>query len=315
MKTGLAGLNKALYPDCGLRRGLTYLINGLTNRGKSLGLAHLLSSVPLYNKPVLRDKSKIPTVVLMSAEDSLGVIFKRMFELFSIAKTGVKPSFFESSSDEVVKCIIDTFSENGWSFQFFRVNPSHDNIKEIQQRIRKLELKGHEVIFAAYDYLAMADLAGCSGDSKSDKLQDLFRRFKNFFGSRGAINITPHQLNPDAKKHIRELDDDSEIYFAKYVGGKSMTDGSTKLTNEVDVEITFHVAKLSNNECYFTYYVGKQRAEGSQESDRFGIYPLHPELGLVHDVNLPKSTYRKSLTHKSEANGGGADFDDLEMAA
>lgn len=311
IKTGLAGLNEALFPDCGIRRGLMYMIEALTNRGKSFGLGHLLASVPLYNKPLLRNKAKIPTVLLMSAEDSLGLIFKRMYELFVTAKTGVKPDFFESTTEEVVKVIIDTFHENGWAFKFYRVNPSHDNIYEIMQRVRTLELKGHEIIVAAYDYLAMADLTGCTGESRSDKLQNLYNRARNFFTSRGAAFLTPHQLNPDAKKFIREQDDDSEIYFIRDVGGKSMTEGSTKLTNEVDVVIGLHVAKLQNNECWFTGYVGKKRGEGAKESDRFFIYPLHETNGLVHDVNFEKKTYRKSLQHRSEAMGGGTDFDDM----
>lgn len=312
IKTGLAGLNEALYPDCGLRRGLMYMIEALTNRGKSFALAHLIASVPLYNKPVLRNKAKIPTVVLMSAEDSLGLIFKRMFELFITAKTGVKPDFFASTTEQVVETIIATFHENGWAFKFYRVNPSHDNIYEIMQRIRSLELKGHEIILGAYDYLAMADLQGCSGESRSDKLQNLYNRARNFFTSRGSIFLTPHQLNPDAKKFIREQDDDSEIYFIRDVGGKSMTEGSTKLTNEVDCVLGIHVAKLQNNECWFTGYVGKMRGEGAQETSRFFIYPLCPTNGLVHDINFEKKIFRRSLTQRSEAMGGGADFDDME---
>lgn len=311
IKTGLAGLNEALYPDCGLRRGLMYMIEALTNRGKSFGLAHFIASVPLYNKPILRNKTKIPTVVLMSAEDSLGLIFKRMYELFVTAKTGVKPNFLEATTEEVVNTIIETFAENGWAFKFYRVNPSHDSIQEIMQRIRTLELKGHEIIVAAYDYLAMADLTGCQGESRSDKLQNLYNRARNFFTSRGAVFLTPHQLNPEAKKFIREQDDDSEAYFIRDVGGKSMTEGSTKLTNEVDCVIGLHVAKLQNNECFFTGYVGKMRGEGAQESARFFIYPLDPHNGLVHDVNFEKKTFRRSLAQRSEAMGGGSDFDDM----
>lgn len=312
IKTGLAGLNEALAPDYGLRRGLMYMIEALTNRGKSFGLAHFIASVPLYNKPQLRNKTKIPTVVLMSAEDSLGLIFKRMYELFVTAKTGTKPDFFAATTDEVVETIISTFTENGWAFKFYRVNPTHDNIHEIMQRIRTLELKGHEIIVAAYDYLAMADLTGCVGESRSDKLQNLYNRARNFFTSRGAAFLTPHQLNPDAKKYIREQDDDSEVFFIRDVGGKSMTEGSTKLTNEVDCVIGIHVAKLQNNDCFFTGYVGKMRGEGAQESQRYFMYPLDPVNGLVHDVNFEKKIFRRSLSRSSEAMGGGVDFDDME---
>ena len=102
VKTGLIGFNNALGPDFGLRRGLMYMIEALTNRGKSFSLAHFIASIPLYNKPVLRNKTKIPTVVLMSAEDSLGLIFKRMYEIFVTAKTGTKPDFFATNTNDVV---------------------------------------------------------------------------------------------------------------------------------------------------------------------------------------------------------------------
>lgn len=309
VKTGLVGFNNALGPDFGLRRGLMYMVEALTNRGKSFSLAHFIASVPLYNKPVLRDKSKIPTVILMSAEDSLGLIFKRMYEIFVTAKTGIKPDFFEATTEEATKVIMDTFKENGWHFVFYRVNPSHDNIHELQQRIRDLESRGHEIVLCAYDYLAMMDLTGTTGESRSDRLQDLYRRARNFFSSRGSIFITPHQLSPDAKKFIRESDEDSEAYFIRDVGGKSMTEGCTKLTNEVDCVFGIHVAKFSNGENWLTYYCGKMRGEGAPESERFGMYPLDPLNGLIHDINLEKSTFRKSLAHRSEAMGGGEDFD------
>lgn len=302
LKTGLQGINIALGPDFGFRRGLCYLINALTNRGKSFFLAHLLASFVLYNKPVLRDKSKIPTIFFCSAEDSMGLILRRMFEIFVTVKTGERPDFFNYSSKEVVDKIIEVFNENGWNFAFFRVDPSHDNIIELKARVRNLEMMGYEIIVGAYDYLAMMDLKGTHGESRSDKLQDLMRQFRNFFIARGAVCITPHQLNPKAKDLLRENDDESEIRFVKEVGGNSMTEGSTKLTNEVDVEMTVHVAKLINDEVYFTYFIGKIRGEGSAISDRYGFYKLEQGTkekmgrGLVHDIYDKKPAFRKTLT-------------------
>lgn len=309
IRTGLSGLNEALGPDFGFKRGLAYMVEALTNRGKSLSLGHIIASIPMYNRPCLRDKTRIPTVVLMSAEDSLGLIIKRMYELFVINKTGAKPDFFEKTTDEVIDTILKTFEENGWSFKFYRVNPSNDTIYTIQDRIRGLIRKGHEIIFTAYDYLGMANLSGCLGESRSDKLQDLYRRGRNFFSSIGSVFITPAQLNPDAKKFIRELDDESEVYFIKNVGGKSMTEGSTKLTNEMDVVIGIHVAKLENGSAFWTYYVGKVRGDGAPEADRFGIYPLDPILGLVHDINFEKKTFRKTI---GALGGNAAEGDDFE---
>ena len=127
------------------------------------------------------------------------------------------------------------------------------------------------------------ELDGILGDSKSDRLQLLIRKMRAFTMARGIAFVTPHQLNPDAKKLLRESDDESEIYFAREVAGKSMTETSTKITNEVDVEITIHVAKTDIKN-YFTFCVGKQRGEGCDPRDRFGIYDLDPVIGLVHDI-------------------------------
>lgn len=301
LKSPFQGINNALGPDFGFRRGLFYLINALTNRGKSFFLAHLLSGFVLYNKPKLRDKSKIPTIFFCSAEDSMGLILRRMFEIFVTAETGERPDFFNYTSQQVVDKIVEVFTRNGWNFAFYRVDPSHDNIIELKNRVRNLELLGHEIIVAAYDYAGMMDLKGTHGESRSDRLQDLIRQMRNFFIARGAVGITPHQLNPKAKELLRENDDESEIRFVREVGGNSMTEGSTKLTNEVDIEMTVHVAKLMNDEAFLTYFIGKIRGEGSAISERYGFYKLEqgtkekPGRGLVHDIN-GKPGYRKTLT-------------------
>ncbi|AUR80942.1 DnaB-like replicative helicase [Vibrio phage Aphrodite1] len=310
LKLGLQGMNRALWPDCGLRRGKFYLINALTNRGKSFGLGHVVASVGLYNKPMLRDRSRIPTVLLDSAEDALDVIIERIYKLIMVNKTGEVGDFATTPAAEIAKVIIDAFAENGWVLKINRVNPTEDNYYNITDRIRKLEMKGHEIIFYAYDYLAMADLKGMTGETKGDKLQDLYRRTRAFMVNRGIAFVTPHQLSPEAKKHLREADDESELYFAREVGGKSMTETSTKITNEVDYEFTFHVAKPGGDKAYFTWSLGKARGgEGSPMSDRFGIYDLDPTKGLVHDIN-GKNQCRRSFKVQLDADGN--EFDDFD---
>lgn len=304
IKIGLQGLNRALAPDYGFRRSKFYLINALTNRGKSFGLGHIVGSVGLYNKPLLRDKSKIPLAILDSAEDALDVIIERIYKLCMVNMTGEVGDFANTEASIIAGVIIKAFSENGWVLKINRVNPVEDNYYHSTDRIRKYELKGYEPIFWAYDYLAMMDLKGMTGETKGDKLQDLYRRKRGFIVNRGICYVTPHQLSPEAKKHLRESDDDSELYFAKEIGGKSMTETSTKLTNEVDGELTFHVAKTSDNRAYFTFFLGKFRSgdSGSQLSDRFGVYNLDPIKGLVHDIN-GKNQCRKSFKHILDENG------------
>lgn len=313
--TPFQGLNKGLQPDGGLKRGKMYLLNALTNRGKSFTVGHLLAGIPLYNRPMLRDKSKIPTVVLDSAEDTLDLILNRMFKLFYVNKYDLKPDdpikdIFSSTAEEVVELISNTFKENGWRLIINHIEANQDNFNAMCARIRKLERSGHEVIAYFYDYLAMMELDGMTGDTKGDKLQMLYRKSRSFMISRGICFCTPHQLSPDAKRYLRESDDESEIYFAKDVAGKSMTETSTKLTNEVDGEITIHVAKTDVKN-YWTFCIGKQRAEGCDPKDRYGIYDICPKFGLKHDIR-GKPQFRRNLQTKLDENGNPVStFDDF----
>lgn len=316
IKLGIQGINRGLGPDQGLRRGKTYLWNALTNRGKSLMMGHAIASCGLYNKahPMLRNKSKIPTIVLDSAEDGIELILNRMYNLVCVARTGKLVEFGKATSEEIFKTITEAFIENGWYFIFNQIEPNKDNYANFCARIRKLEMKGHEVIFYVYDYLAMMELDGILGDSKSDRLQMLLRKCRAFTAARGVCFNTPHQLNPDAKRLLRESDDDSEIYFAQMVAGKSMTETSTKLTNEVDAEITIHVAKTSTGN-YFTYAIGKIRGDAGDPAFSFGIYDLDPVLGLVHDIN-GKPKCRKKITHRLDDSGNSIPGeDDFDIAA
>lgn len=309
IKLGIQGINRGLGPDQGLRRGKTYLWNALTNRGKSLMMGHAIASAALYNKPtpMLRNKTKIPTIVLDSAEDGIELIIARMYKLFAAAKFKEVKDFQDATATEIMELITTSFIENGWFFIFNQIEPNKDCYNNFCARIRKLESKGHEIIMYVYDYLAMMELDGILGDSKSDRLQILLRKCRAFTASRGICFNTPHQLNPEAKKLLRESDDESEIYFAQMVAGKSMTETSTKLTNEVDAEITIHVAKTSTGS-YFTYAIGKIRGDAGDPAFMFGIYDLDQHLGLVHDINEAKPKCRKSINQRFNENG------DLENA-
>lgn len=308
---GLQGMNRALAPDFGLKRGKMYMTPALTNRGKSFNIGHMLAAVGLYNtaKDKLRDKTKIPTVVLDSAEDALDIIIERMYRLVMVNEFGHQGDFKNEKPIEIANTIIRAFSKNGWFLKINRINPTEDNYYNLCDRVRKMEMSGHEIIVYFYDYLAMMDLKGMTGETKGDKLQDLYRRSRTFMATRGIAWVTPHQLSPEAKKQLRESDDDSELNFAKEVAGKSMTETSTKLTNEVDVELTIHVAKTDDDKAYFTFMVGKFRGEGAPLSDRFGVYNIDPVLGLMHDFGK-KNACRKSFKHILDESGNSVpDFD------
>jgi hypothetical protein len=314
MKSGIQGLNIALNPDGGFRRGKMYMIEALTNRGKSLATSHMVASIGLYNKPMLRDKAKIPTILLESAEDTMDLIIMRMYKLALSARHGITSDFQTAENMDIVDAIVSCFKENGWYLIINQIDSSKDSANTMFARCRQLELKGHEIIFWAYDYCGLQNIDKIPGETKSDKLQMHFRKIRGFIIARGICFLTPHQLSPAAKMKLQESDEESEVYFAREVSGKSLTETSTKITNEVDVVITIHVAKTTFK-VYFTFCVGKQRGEGCLPEERFGIYDLHPEKGLEHDIGK-KAAFRRSLTQRLNENGDlENDFDHFGVAA
>lgn len=301
MRLGLQGINEALGPDDGMRRGKFYLINALTNRGKSLTMAHFLASIGLYNKPMLRKQEKIPTLLMDSSEDTMDLIIMRMYKLAMTVGETLEGDFNTAGNEDIVTAIVNCFKANGWFLIINQIEANKDSMQNIFARVRALEMKGHEIIWYGYDYLALVPIDKIPGESKSDKLQILYRRVRSFMIARGICFVTPHQLSPDAKKKLQETDDESEVYFALEVAGKSMTETSTKITNEVDKELTIHVAKTPTRN-YFTYCLGKSRGEGCEPSKRFGIYDIDPVHGLKHDIN-GKPKYRRSLQQKINESG------------
>lgn len=308
LKMGLQGLNEALEPDGGLRRSKFYLIEALTNRGKSFTLSHLTASVGMYNKPMLRNKAKIPTALLESAEDTLDLIIMRMYKLALSIKHDAPSDFQSAEEKDIVTAIVDCFKVNGWFLQINQIDPSKDTYQSMFARIRQMELKGHEIIFWAYDYCGLQNIDKVPGDSKSDKLQVHIRKIRSFIVPRGICFVTPHQLSPEAKKRLQESDEESEIYFIREVAGKSMTETSTKITNEVDCVVGIHVAKTSLKN-YFTACLGKMRGEGCAPEKRFFIYDIDPEKGLKHDIN-GKPAYRRSI--RSRLNEMGEEIDEFD---
>lgn len=310
LRLGLQAINQAFEPDGGMRRSKMYLINALTNRGKSLTMAHFLASIGLYNKPLLRNKAKIPTLLMESSEDTMDLIIMRMYKLALTVKGMYDKDFQTSEAVDIVQTICDCFKENGWFLIINQIEANKDSMQSMFDRVRNLEMKGHEIIWYGYDYLGLVPIDKIPGESKSDKLQILFRRVRSFMIARGICFVTPHQLSPEAKKMLKETDDESEVYFSREVAGKSMTETSTKITNEVDIELTIHVAK-TNTKNYFTGCVGKSRGEGCEPTKRFFIYDIDPVFGLKHDINT-KPGFRRSLQQKITDTGDLVnDFDHL----
>jgi hypothetical protein len=148
----------------------------------------------------------------------------------------------------------------------------------------------------------MIPTTGCIKDGPmGSDLRDLFRRVRNFGSSRKMLVVTPHQLSSDAKRLIRNGVPDVE--FVKEIANKGYYDGSTKLDQEIDLELYIHIAKNGKLK-YLTIQRGKHRLPTTiPEEEMYMLLPFPKKGPISHDINSQKISIR-SFTETGEDNFG-----------
>ena len=186
-----------------------------------------------------------------------------------------------------------------------RIDPTQSSYKHICNYIIELEAEGYEVHLVMLDYLAMVPRTGCTntGATGSD-LRDLFRRIRNFFSARKTTTITPHQLNPEAKRILRS--GIPEVNFVKEVAEKGLTDSCSTLDQEVDLELFIHLFK-HNRETYFAVQRGKHRLPTIVEDDKkFLIYKFPKGMPIPEDIHDPAPSHMRKLPQINQSTEDSA---------
>lgn len=289
LKTGWQGLNRMFQG--GLRLAETVVIAALQHNYKTGFSLSIFRQVAQYNSPAifLKDPKKKPLLLRISFEDSLQTNLQFLYQAFWQNEHGEMPSVKKVAASEMAAYVRERMERNGWHIRMLRVNPSDWTYKDIQNSILELEADGYEVKLLMLDYLAMIPTTGCEQGTMGHDLRDMWRRMRNFCSARDICLVSPHQLSTEAKMLIRE----GRTNFVKEVANKGYYDGTKRLDQEVDLEVTVHVERL-NGEAYLTIQRGKHRLPTIiPETDKYLVLKFTEKGCILDDLDKPDSSLSK----------------------
>lgn len=274
LKTGWHALNR--MTSGGFKRGEFVTIAALQHQYKSGFTTSLFAQIAMNNVPQMIDESKKPLLVLFSLEDDLSVGINFLYKYLYYNEHKEAPDFDKVTPEEASAYIKEKLSINGYHIKMLRIDPTNWSFAQLFSKVIEYEAAGYEIHAAIIDYLSLIPTVGCinAGPGGTD-LRDLFRRVRNFCGSRKITCITPHQLSVDAKQLIRNGEPDST--FVKSLSGKGYYSGSRQLDQEIDLELYVHKAKI-NGTMHLTVGRGKHRGA-----------PIIDESNLYFAMKFPKN--------------------------
>lgn len=310
IRFGYQAINRMLAG--GARPGDNIVIGALPHQYKTGFSLSLFRQVAIYNKPYLKDKTKIPLIVRISFEDCLAMNFDFMYKAFRQNETGIVEDYSNVSIEEKARYVKEKMEVNGFKIKMYRVDPARWGYRDLINLILKLESQGYEVKVLMLDYLQQlpADSLRHSGPTGSE-IRALFRIIRNFTNPRGIVFITPHQLSTEAKQLIRDGRDN----FVKGLPGKGYYDGCKTIDQEVDIELFIHI-EIVNGQAYLTVQRGKHRSNNRAEPiDCYTALPFIKRGVILDDVNIQDSSFvmpggkRTAQTNNSDSVNDETFFD------
>lgn len=284
LKTGWQGINR--MTQGGFRRGETWVIPALQHNFKTGFTLSLLKQMAIYNTPSMVNPTKKPLLLRISFEDSITANLQFLYQNFFQNEHGELPNLKKVSVAEMAAYVKEKMSVTGYQCKFIRVNPSNWTYKDIQNTVLELEAQGYEIHVLMLDYLAMIPTTGCDNSTVGSDMRDMWRRMRNFCSSRGITLISPHQLSSEAKMLIREGRTD----FVKAVANKGYYDGSKRLDQEVDGEITAHIERYQDG-AYLTLMRGKHRLPSIiPEKDKYLVLKFTEKGCILDDLGKADSS-------------------------
>lgn len=287
MRTGWQGVNRMLGKAGAFRRGEFVTVGALQHNFKSGFMTSLLVHFALFNKPVMRDKSKKPLIYFASLENAVEDNLLWVYTYIKENIEGEAVVVADIDKDEASRYVSDKLRSNGYEVIMERFDPTEFNAASFVGNLESIQADGYEIHVLMIDYLNMLSKSGIEAKVAGDDIRFLFRRIRNYASPRGILTITPHQLSSDALQLTRENVED----FVKVVANKGYYDGCRRLGQEPDLEIFIHIVKV-NGKSYLTLQRGKHRGIVTPEKDLHVVLPFE-DIGTIpwdvdkdHEITL-----------------------------
>jgi hypothetical protein len=305
LRTGMQGMNELL--GGGFESGRVYVYFGLPGEGKSTTLLNLMYQLKKYNKDYKpKDPTKIPTIVLLTMENTIVESIERLFGLSCVGSGDIT----DYSLDEVMNKL-----RNEGELRLDSSDPINILIKYIPTNsvdtsylytiCDDLEDRGMEVMAMFQDYIGRIRSTQYLSDSRLEygAVTDEFKVFAEF---KDIPVITASQLNRDASRHIDEGRKKNKADLVRFIGRSNISE-SMLVLNNIDAGFVIAPEVTENNE----RYLGIQRIKiRYRASDREYIYL--PYVGntikFMEDFGR-EATYKTTMRSENDLfSGNGVPF-------
>lgn len=309
IKFPLQGINDLFGEQGGGRRGEMCLVGGLQHHFKS-GLVMLMTrGAALYNIPKLKDPKKKPAIVLISSENDLPINMQTMYKQCVEPTLGRQIKKTEIDPNIAAQFMREKFSENGWHFLMFRINPDEFTFSSLQSLTLGLEAEGYEIIMMTFDYLAMMSTKGFDngGITGRDK-QAMFKRTRNFMVARDVFFLTPHQLSTEALA----IERDRPNQFMNEILNRAYYNECKTIAQEVDVEINIQ-KQIIDGVAYLNIGRGKHRGVDNTPLTNQRCSYQFTDIGIPDDIHGENMSMKRPGANTASQGGGAAWHQTPEM--
>lgn len=261
LKTGLKMFNDFLGSG-GFMNGKYYMIYANTNTFKSALLEHIARWIKAYNSDSFIDApefvGKIPTVLVISCENSLQEDIERLYKM----EIGEDIGSYETSDlleDSWEKHTQD--QDSIIDIAFLHANARSISVPEVDRMIDTMNDEGRKVIAVIYDYLELVKLEDSAKLDTRESLGRISEQFLNLAKSRDIPVITAMQLNRMGGKALVETKESGEANAISklnnsFIGESYNIEKATDFSMFIDLEISQHDGNkylmFKKNKCRFS---------------------------------------------------------------
>lgn len=264
--------------------------------GTLLNLAYNIKQCNLNFKP--KDKLKIPTVLLVTHENTVVETIDRLYSLSVSENTEDRLRFKtpkEAISELKNKGKLKLTKENNIDIYIKYIPPGTADVNDVNDLIDDLEETGREIICVIHDYIKKINSNNYNSEARLE-LGQVVDDFKAIANERNIPIILASQLNRTSSKTIDGAISCNKSDLARFLNASDVGESWNIIENSDWVCIINRERQLSENKLYLTVKRLKIRYSSSDSIDYFNHPFKDNEFGLMIDTDLDRPLSKKYLS-------------------
>ena len=309
-RTGIRALNDMMCN--GIKNGRLYLWLGLTGGWKSSMLLQCARWIKIYNnpKPHRKDPSSIPTVLLITTENTVEESVQRLFNM-SVSDQEIQ-SFSPEEALQVFKSSGKmTMRDGSTDIVIMYFGNNELETADLYTIIEDLEDDNREVVALIFDYLKrIRPSEPAPMNDERIQLKHVSNELKNLAVKLNIPVITANQINRAGNAAIDSAAASGKEDLGRFLGRANIALSWDTLEN-VDWCAIINMEKEKRTG---TLYLTIKRIKIRYRDTAQITYINHPfmdgsTIRLIDDINLPKSQSKNSLSSDMEGISFSNDHD------